>query len=164
MVTVSELCKKAGLTPQGPVPWRTPIPREDGGSEPGIYIVARVSTVRAQSPKASLRFTKPLLTGLTIDLNYEKQRWLPSDPVLYIGRTKRALTKRITEFYNHKCGRKSPHAGGQVLKLLKCDLWVYWCPVRDPVASEKDLIAAFKQRTGEEPFANKGAKRTTRRI
>jgi hypothetical protein len=154
----------ASLSPHGPVPWRTAIPKGDGGSGSGIYIVARVEDALMSCDEAPLQFIEPLTPGLAVDLKYEKQRWLPREPVLYIGMTTRPIWKRVGEFYAHKCGRTAPHAGGQILKLLHCELWVYWSPASDPLASAAQVISAFTERTGRPPFANEETKGKAKRV
>ena len=95
-------------------------------SNAGVYVVARVGDPKADCTPCALRFIDPLPPGIDLDLEYERQRWLPSESIIYIGKTDRPIRKRVSEFHTHRCGDKSPHAGGQVIKLLKCDLWVYW--------------------------------------
>ena len=64
------------------------------------------------------------------------------------------MAKRIQQFYAQKVGKKGPHAGGQVVRLLNCDLWVFWSPTADPVQVESEMIFAFKKRVGKPPFGN----------
>ena len=154
----------ANLRPYGPVPWMTPVPAEGAGSAPGIYMVARVNEAMMGCVEAPLKFIDPLPPGLVVDLDYERQRWLPREPVLYIGKTDRPIRDRVREFYNHKCGDPSKHAGGQVLKLLQCDLWVYWSPTTAPLGSEAKAISAFKERAGQEPFGNHETKGRPKRV
>ncbi|PYP91665.1 MAG: hypothetical protein DMG65_07200 [Candidatus Angelobacter sp. Gp1-AA117] len=81
---------------------------------------------------------------------------MPNQPIIYIGQTtKRTLTKRLGEFYRHIYGAKSPHSGGEAVKLLHCDLWVYWSPSPDPRDSELLMLCAFRKRVGKLPFANR---------
>jgi hypothetical protein len=83
---------------------------------------------------------------------------------VYVGKTDRPIRKRLGEFRRHQCGNKSPHAGGQVVKLLRCGLWVYWSTAPNPYDAEHTMICAFKEQTGQLPFANEYQGRRQRRI
>jgi len=75
--------------------------------------------------------------------------------IVYIGRTRRSLRKRLREFCRHRYGDKSPHRGGQEVLLHKCPLLVYWAPTADYAAAENSMIEYFKARTGGLPYANR---------
>jgi hypothetical protein len=154
-LTVSELFGTANLSPQDRVPWETGL--SDLPKSKGIYVVARVGDPNLDCQPSDLSFKDPLSPNLILDLEYERQRWLPNEPVLYIGGTTRTIRKRMGDFYRHKIGNKSPHAGGQVVKLLICALWVYWSPTTDkadPMETEKAMISSFKEQVGHLPFGN----------
>ena len=75
--------------------------------------------------------------------------------IVYIGRTKRPLARRIREFYLHKYGDKRPHHGGQeVLKMPDARL-VYWCAAESPTEAETKMLDAFKDRNSRLPRANR---------
>ena len=148
-MTVTELFATARLSPSGPVQWGIRI----NESAIGVYVVALVG-----DSNVGCRVTAEFLTPA------ERQRWVPNEPVIYIGQTTRQkLAKRISQFYRHKYGDKRPHYGGQAVKLLlyppspcsPCDLWVYWSPAPDPRSSERTMLSAFKERVGKLPFANR---------
>lgn len=122
-MTVAEIFQKANLSPSRTVPWGADVPETSAG----VYVIARVDDPEVGCNPCGLPFIAPLPPNLVLDLEYEQQRWLPNEPILYV-KTDRPLRKRVREFHRHKCGDTSPHAGGQVLKLLECDLWVYWAP------------------------------------
>jgi len=147
-LTVAEIFREVNLSPRDPVRWGTQMSEP----RPGVYVVARVGDSTVGCKACDLRFKDPLPP--VRDLKYEQQRWLPNEPALYIGQTTRALGKRIRQFYGHKVGEKGPHAGGQVVKLLGCELWVYWSPTTHPKKYEKAMISAFEKRMGKLPFAN----------
>jgi len=147
-LTVAEVFRKASLSPHGPVRWEEKISE----SRPGVYVVARARKPMASCKASDLRFKDP--HPPVRDLEYERRRWLRNEPVLYIGQTTRSLRKRIGQFYGQKVGNRSPHAGGQVVKLLACEPWVYWSPTTRPRESEKKMISAFKKRVSQLPFAN----------
>jgi hypothetical protein len=140
-ITVAQLFKEAGLKPSGPVPWLQSIEERQAG----IYVMSTVSC--------------PSEICETIDVSYlessELSRWNQLQPVVYIGRATRSLKKRLGQFYRHKLGKRSPHAGGQAVKRLKCSLWVYWAPTEKPIEVERALIDAFAAKVGRLPFANR---------
>lgn len=111
-----------------------------------------------------LPLVEPLPRELDLDLEYERKRWLPAEPILYIGKASRSIANRMRSFYRHKCGDNSPHAGGQVLKLLQPGLWVYWAAVADAYETEQAMIKAFEKEAHQPPFANYGGERRRRRI
>jgi len=154
IMTVAELFNQADLKLHGPVRWKVPIPREDGGSSAGVYVVARVNEAAKDCEDCALQFKKPLPTGLGIDHQYEQSRWLSKQPILYIGKTDRTIQKRLGEFYRHECGYAGPHNGGEIVKLLKCELSVYWSPATNPYYSELTMIRAFLKEARQVPFAN----------
>jgi hypothetical protein len=148
-MTVTELFEAAKLSPRGPVRWGTQIAEPSAG----VYVVALVGEAKLGCQKGA-KFLDPL----------ERERWLPNEPVIYIGQTTtQTLVKRVGQFYLHKYGDKRPHYGGQAVKLLlhppspwpPYELWVYWSPASDPRDSEQMLIDAFKEQVGKLPFANR---------
>jgi hypothetical protein len=156
-LTVAEIFEFAKLSPSGPVPWGADSPETNSG----VYVVARVSDLNATC-EGALQLSN--LCGIDLDWEYERQRWLPNEPIVYVGKTDRPLRKRLAEFRCHRCGNKSPHAGGQVVKLLCCDLWVYWAPSGDPYGIEQIMLRAFEKQLGKPPFANQLPGRSRRRI
>ena len=147
-LTVAELFGGLSLSLHGPLPWGTQIPE----SNSGVYLVARGANPSGPCKPHDLQFIDA--PGLDLDLEYEHMRWLPNETIVYIGKTDETIRKRVGAFYRHKCGDKSPHAGGQILKLLQCDLWVYWSPAANPYDIEQRMICAFREETGQAPFAN----------
>jgi hypothetical protein len=134
-ITVTEVFGAAGLKPFGPVGWGTPLPE----TLPGVYVVAVVGDLTDED-----YFEPP-----------DRERWQRDQPVVYIGRTRQPLSKRIKQFYRHKHGRTSPHRGGQAVLLLLCKLCVYWAPTQAPVEAEREMIEAFLRHTGALPYANR---------
>ncbi|HEX4049909.1 MAG TPA: hypothetical protein VHY19_03405 [Steroidobacteraceae bacterium] len=145
---VAALLRSAGLKVAGHVLWKDTLPTRS----PGIYIIARVPNADDHmAPSVSVEL-------LPEDL---RRRWLFDESVVYIGRTKRSLRGRLSAFYRHVHGRRSPHAGGQSLLLLLehdiCPLWVYWTEIAAEAVADAEgkLIQAFKAHTGgRRPFAN----------
>ena len=78
--------------------------------------------------------------------------------IVYIGRTKRTLFKRIKEFYRPVLGARGPHHGGQdILDISRCPgpKIVYWAPTADSHRAQSTMIAAFEKREGVLPIGNK---------
>ncbi len=75
--------------------------------------------------------------------------------IVYIGRTKRPLSRRINEFYRHRYGDKRPHRGGQEVLNIPGVRFLYWCPSDDPRAAEAKMLRAFEDRYGRLPSANR---------
>ena len=149
-MTVAEIFRQANLTPHGPVSWGTPILES---SEGGVYVVARVGDPTINCEACDLPFEDPLPRNLILNLDRERRRWLPEEPVLYIGRTTQRLRQRIHQFDVHQVGQRSPHSGGQVVKLLRCDRWVYWSPTTQPRERARAMLSAFEKQVGQLPFA-----------
>jgi hypothetical protein len=159
-VTVSEMFESANLLPSGPVQWMTAI-RE---SSKGVYVIARTSEPHLGCTSCALPLCDPLPVGLKIDSDYENERWLPDEPIVYVGKSDQPISRRINQFYQHQCGNRSPHAGGQIILLLRCQLWLYWSGSPHPLTSERKMLSAFKSVAGQPPFANFDGKRRPRRI
>jgi hypothetical protein len=140
-ITVAEIFKQVGLTPCGPKSWGTQIPERSAG----VYVVALV-------PDSSVRLEGPVYAEYLDER--EREHWLSEQPIIYIGQTT-CLSRRLSQFYRHRYGQRSPHCGGEAVKLLQCSLWVYWSPASHPVESERMMISAFQQAVGRKPFANR---------
>ena len=141
-MTVAEVFQLAGLAPGKPVAWKTTVSE----SSPGVYVVALVDD-------ADALLSQPIKAGY-LDAA-ERSRWLENEPVIYIGRTRQPLQRRLRQFYGHRYGKRSPHRGGQAVALLECDRWVYCSATTDPVEVERAMIDGFKARVGSLPFANR---------
>jgi len=146
-MNVIGLFEHCGLLPNGPSAWGETIPCELAG----VYTV----TVNPDPAwNAGLQAPSQLSPELRV-------RWLPGQPILYIGKAgglglKSTLRKRIGQFYRHRYGDRSPHRGGQDLKLLlPLPLWLFWAPRQDPLAVEHMMLAAFRLDAGHRPFANR---------
>jgi len=133
-----------------PVLWKTSVTESSGG----VYVVALAGEANVES-EVSADYLPPI----------ERKRWLPNEPVVYVGATecRKGLAGRIGQFYRHQYGKRSPHSGGQAVKLLQCGLWVYWSSATDPFGCEQAMLHAFRQRVGQLPFANRNAGGQSRR-
>jgi hypothetical protein len=159
-MTVAEIFREVNLEPHGPVRWS----QEPDCDEAGVYVVARVGDSKAVGESCEFPFVNPSPEALKVDREYETQRWLKNEPIVYVGKTDQTVRKRIQAFCRHKCGNKSPHAGGQAILLLNCGLWVYWSPTPNPKQTEDKMLEAFEKRTGKRPYANFDRKRRPKRI
>jgi putative transcriptional regulator len=140
-ITVRELFGAAGLPVFGPVSWDKTV----NEMRPGVYVIATVA-------KPDERVSPVVPVDLA---SMVASRWLPRQPVVYIGQTARPLKTRLNEFYRHKHGARGPHKGGQDLKLLvNCPLSVYWSPTERAVAAERKMIEEFVVTTNRLPFGN----------
>lgn len=140
-ITVKELFGVAGLPVFGPVPWGKTV----NETRPGVYVVAAVEDPNESVSPVVLVDLPPLIAS----------RWLPRQPVLYIGQTSRPLRTRMNEFYRHKYGARGPHKGVQGLKLLThCALSVFWSPTERAVEAERKMIEEFVATTNRFPFGN----------
>lgn len=77
-----------------------------------------------------------------------------AESIVYIGRSKRPLSRRIREFYRHRYGDKRPHRGGQEVLNMPGVRFVYWCPSDDPRDAETKMLRAFEGCYGRLPAGN----------
>ena len=131
-LTVAEIFHAAGLLPHGPARWETAV----NELLPGVYVLSLVADPHGLYDLADVPKLPENIAG----------KWLTGEPVVYIGRTRRALRKRLAEFYRHKYGNKSPHRGGQAVLLLDPKPWVFWASTNDPTIAERKMIEAFRDR------------------
>ena len=75
--------------------------------------------------------------------------------ILYVGRTRRSLRLRISQFYRHRYGNPSPHRGGQEVLPLRSSASAYWAATHDPVYAEHLMIERFRELVGRMPYANR---------
>jgi putative transcriptional regulator len=140
-VTVRDLFGAAGLPVLGPVSWDATLNER----RPGVYVIATVANADDTVSSVAPLDLPPIVAS----------RWLPRQPVLYIGQTSRSLKTRISEFYRHKHGARGPHKGGQDVKLLvNCPLSVYWSPTARGVEAEEKMLEEFVAITNRLPFGN----------
>lgn len=103
----------------------------------GIYYVStsnyliylpQTNTKFFLSPKqiALWRKNAPNITLDNKSISYEdliehlRKFWLPDETILYIGKAeKQLLSDRLSQYFWHKVGKRSPHKGGYWLKLLE---------------------------------------------
>jgi hypothetical protein len=74
--------------------------------------------------------------------------------VVYVGRTRTSLAKRLGQFYRHEHGMKAPHRGQDVL-LLTGEKAVCWSATEEPMDAEARMLRAFERNFGRLPLANR---------
>jgi hypothetical protein len=163
-VTVAEIFEiaNANLGLSGPIQWGTNPPEDPTESKPGVYVVARVGSPTEACQPCELPIGET--PGIGLDREYERSRWLPEEPIVYVGKSDRSIRRRVAEFRRQICGQQGNHHGGQIVKLLQCKLWVYWMVSNDPLGAEFDMLCAFKQSADQLPFGNEYPGRNQRRI
>jgi hypothetical protein len=144
--TVRDVFGWVGLSPQGPLSWKQPIPEK----RPGVYIISLVDSQNARASR--LKSDRVLPAEYAI----EHPHWLTGQPVVYIGRTK-GLHDRLCAFYRQRYWRRGRHRGGKAVTVLTCPLWVFWAATSEYKSAEKAMLEKFKVATGQWPFANRRA-------
>jgi len=147
----AELLKTVGLLADGPVRWGAQV----RSRQPGLFIVEfpeplahapvdasicgqwveRVPTLRLDGERPDGRQLARRLAGF----------WIPSQTVVYIGTTAKALGPRVGALYATDLGSRRPHSGGHWLKTLRgLDQARIWWAETDAVEEYEDaLLAAF---------------------
>jgi transcription elongation factor GreA len=146
-----QLLRSVGLLADGPGRWGRPI----AASGPGVFVIELLSPL----PTAPIELT---VVGKWIErvpsLRLDGQRptsralagrlasfWLPSQTVLYIGRSESSVARRLTAMARTELGDRQPHAGGYWLKTLRglerTRLW--WAPTDATEEYEDALFDAF---------------------
>ncbi len=76
--------------------------------------------------------------------------WLADESILYIGKAPKrsndkGLSNRVHEYYKTPIGRRSPHSGGQWIKVLKNldEMFVYCGLCDDPTEIEQGMLKYF---------------------
>lgn len=137
---------------------RAPIPHL-----PGVYLVVRTSTA---GPTFLTTGTGGHFKGKDPNVPNDllASKWVASERVLYIGKaggrdSAATLNKRITTYLAFGRGKNAGHQGGCYIWQLADAQQLQFCwkatPHEEPATIESQLIAAFKQRTGQWPFANR---------
>jgi ethanolamine utilization protein EutA len=140
-LSVREVFERADLKPSGPVSWGSPVPEKC----PGVYVVSLVEDPAAPCDRLDV-----------LDLSDDElARWLPCHPVIYIGRASGSISKRVSQFYRHRYSRPAPHRGGQAVKLLSHNLWVFWAATDKFAEAERRMLNAFVTHSRRLPFANR---------
>lgn len=120
---------------------------------PGVYVV-----IRPASTPPTFLVANPagwLLGDPTVAQTVLHSRWVPGEPVIYIGKAT-DLRARLYLYRRHGQGKPVRHWGGRLIWQLadSAELLVAWKPVPDPRTVEKTMISEFEMRHGNLPFAN----------
>jgi transcription elongation factor GreA len=150
----SDLLRSLGLLVDGPVRWAEPAPSR----APGVFLVE----LPGGAPEAPLdllalrrwleRVPQLQLDGTVPTPQVLAQRlgqfWLPSEPILYVGRSTRAIGGRVAALYATPLGDARPHAGGHWLKTLadSSKLRVWWSETEAHEEYEDALLDAIAER------------------
>lgn len=81
--------------------------------------------------------------------------WLPGQTLLYVGRSTKSMSARVSSLYATELGHARPHPGGHWLKALKGHdkLRLWWAETEAPEEYEDALINAFAETIPEEARA-----------
>jgi len=73
--------------------------------------------------------------------------WLPSQTLLYVGRSSKSLASRVAALYATELGHRRPHSGGYWLKTLRepSRLRLWWAETAAAEEYEDALISAFAE-------------------
>jgi transcription elongation factor GreA len=168
----SELLKGLGLLVDGPRLWSRPV----NSRAPGIFVVELAAPL-ADAPIDIIAIRRWLehVPALTLDGQRPTAEeiarrlhdfWLPTEQVLYIGRSAKQLGARINSMYATVLGDARPHAGGHWLKTLSVlpELRLWWAETDAHEEYEDallDEVAARNAQLGRDahegrllPFAN----------
>jgi len=180
--SVSSLVNKFKLTISDTIKWGTNI----NESRHGIYIVTSSPQIdfiptynydislnndqmilwMQNAPSMTLNGNKPSANDLKQHL---PEFWLQDESIFYIGKAeKQSLQDRVSQYYHHKVGKKSPHKGGYWLKLLSDfnNYYIHLLPTDNSHKIEEQMLRHFIDNVSDEtksglidkelclPFAN----------
>lgn len=147
----AELLRSQGLLADGPVRWGARVPARG----PGVYVVELPEPVaKVPVDHAALRGWIERVPTLQLDGQRPTPHqlaarlagfWLPSETVVYVGRTTTSLGGRLAAFYRTPLGDPRPHAGGHWLKTLSVldRLLIWWAETDAPEEYEDALLTTF---------------------
>jgi transcription elongation factor GreA len=153
----SELLKGLGLLVDGPRLWSRPV----NSRAPGVFVVelaaplpdAPIDIVAIRHwlervPALMLDGQRPTAEDIARRLH---EFWLPTEQVLYIGRSARQLGARINSMYATPLGDARPHAGGHWLKTLSVlpELRIWWAETDAHEEYEDALLAEVAARNAQ---------------
>lgn len=151
MPGAAELLKTVGLLADGPVRWGAQV----RSRQPGLFIVELPEPLARAPVDASIcgqwveRVPTLRLDGERPDGRQLARRlagfWVPSQTVVYIGTTARALGPRVAALYATDLGSRRPHPGGHWLKTLRGldQTRIWWAETEAVEEYEDALLAAF---------------------
>ncbi|MEX0887567.1 MAG: hypothetical protein WD009_14135 [Phycisphaeraceae bacterium] len=160
-ISASRLMTTIGFAVEGQTAWGVAPP----ASNPGIYLVSlnahaeRTDAARPAAPVCEQAVAQWVAHVPELELDGKPSPavsdvvaclqgfWLPDESILYIGKAT-SLAQRLTQFFRHRLGNRSPHAGGHWIKTLDCldTLHVHYCTcgsVAEAEAAETRALDAF---------------------
>ena len=160
----SEMMRELGLLVHGPAQWSKPTPSRS----PGVFVVElpgapetapidghavkrwieRVPTLTLGGERPSSQDLAGWLAGF----------WLPGEPILYVGRSARAISARLGAIYATPLGDSRPSAAGHWLRTLATltALRVWWAETDAGEEYEDALLGLVAARNPAPglPFGN----------
>jgi transcription elongation factor GreA len=162
-VDAREMLRSLGLLVDGPARWGS----QAASRSPGVFIVELPGGAESAAVDiVAVRRWIERVPGLRLDGEVPTPQdlarrlhefWLPGEPVLYVGRTAKALNGRVASMYATVLGDARPHSGGHWLKTLSVlgDLRIWWAETDAHEEYEDALLDAVAERNeGKLPFAN----------
>ena len=153
----SDLLRALGLLVDGPARWGNPV----ASRRPGIFVVelpggADAAPIDIVAVRRWVeRVSDMLVDGVAATPATVARRleafWLPAEPVLYVGRSARAIGRRIAMMYDTPLGDPQPYSGGHWLKTLSNlpNLRVWWAETSAHEEFEDALLSEVASRSAE---------------
>jgi transcription elongation factor GreA len=145
------LLRSVGLLADGPGQWARPIAAPGAG----VFVVELVSPVPT-APIELTRVGKWIERVDTLRLDGERPTsrslasrmaafWVPSQTVLYIGRSETSVARRLLAMAQTELGDRQPYSGGHWLKVLRGleRTRIWWAPTGASEEYEDALFDAF---------------------
>jgi transcription elongation factor GreA len=160
----SELLRSLGLFVDGPARWGNPV----GSRSPGVFVVELPGGAdRAPTDAVAIRRWVERIPAMRVDGEEATPQtvasklstyWLSGEPILFVGRSARAIGPRVTSMYDTLLGESRPYSGGHWLKALSVlrDLRVWWAETDAHEEFEDAILSVVAERNdGKVPFANR---------
>ncbi|MDQ3938664.1 MAG: transcription elongation factor GreA [Chloroflexota bacterium] len=133
-MSASDLMRALGLLVDGPARWGYPVPSR----APGVFVFELPAGLdKAPIDHGALRRWLEYVPDLRLDGSRPTTGsladrlaafWLPREPIVFIGRSTRALGPRVAAFYATRLGDARPNPNGHWLKTLSVvsQLRLWW--------------------------------------
>jgi transcription elongation factor GreA len=157
----SELMRSLGLLVDGPAVWGKPV----ASRRPGVFVVELpggaerapidiVAVRRWVEHVPDMLVDRQLASGPDIARRLETF-WLPNEPILYVGRSARAIGQRVVQMFATPLGDAKPYSGGHWLQALSVvrDLRIWWAETEAHEEYEDALLAAVAGRVSADAKA-----------
>ena len=149
--SAADLLRSIGLSVDGPVRWGSlPNARIPGivaveTTKPSDAAPTDIVAIRGwleRVPSLHLDGERPTPTQLDKRLS---EFWVPSQRLLYVGRSDKSLGARVRALYSTELGHRRPHPGGHWLKALRelSSLVVWWAETDAAEEYEDEALSAF---------------------